>query len=229
MIYYTCFYQMSPYILIGLIGFNYFNFHFYRIDIKQLSDATFNSIIIIFVSIFTLLFIVLHILILFNELYNEGYVDTTIDNWKKNPIIDIEINNTNNNNNNDSIGFFKNIKGEKSQNIYKWRNYSFKFTRMEREYNYPKILENKYNKTINKNCGKDNLGNNLYFEGECPINYIEITNNPYPSLKNYENYNWKNISIDNYYLFYTNEYNEGEILIDLKISNNFGPCLKKTK
>ena len=117
---------------------------------------------------------------------------------KKNPIIDIEINNTNY----DSIGFFKNFKGKKSQNIYKWRNYSFKFTRMEREYNFPKILENKSNITINKNCGKDNLGNNLYFEGECPINYIEITNNPYPSLKNYENYNWKNISIDNYYLFY---------------------------
>jgi hypothetical protein len=93
---------MSPYILIGLIGFNYFNFHFYRIDIKQLSDATFNSIIIIFVFIFILLFIILHILILFNELYNEGYVDTIIDNWKKNPIIDIEINNTNY----DSIGFF---------------------------------------------------------------------------------------------------------------------------
>ena len=98
---------------------------------------------------------------------------------------------------------------------------------MGEEYNYPKILENKYNKTINKNCGKDNLGNNLYFEGECPINYIEITNNPYPSLKNYKKYNWKNISIDNYYLFYINEYNEGEILIDLKISNNFRPCLNK--
>jgi hypothetical protein len=132
-----------------------------------------------------------------------------------------------NNSNYDSIGFFKNIKGEKSQNIYKWRNYIFNFKRMGEEYNYPKILENKSNKTINKNCGKDNLGNNLYFEGECPINYIEITNNPYPSLKNYEKYNWKNISIDNYYLFYTNEYNEGEILIDLKISNNFGPCLNK--
>ena len=54
--------------------------------------------------------------------------------------MDIQINNLNNK---DSIEFFKNFKDEKSKNIYKWRKKSFKFKRMEREYNCPKIIKNK--------------------------------------------------------------------------------------
>ena len=67
----------------------------YSIDIEQFCKA------FVFIP-----FIIFPILILFNELYNEGYVDTIIDNWKKNPIMDIQINNLNNE---DSIGFFKNF------------------------------------------------------------------------------------------------------------------------
>ena len=85
------------------------------------------------------MFIIFHALIYFKDIYNDGYVDTIISNWNKNPIIDIEINNLNNS---DSIGFFKNFKGEKSKNIYKWKNKTFYFKRMERKYSFFKILKN---------------------------------------------------------------------------------------
>ena len=81
-------------------------------------------------------------MILFKDIYNEGYIDTIIDNWNKIPKIDIEINNLNNN---DSFGFFKNFKGEKSKNIYKWKNKTFYFKRMERKYSFIKILKNESN------------------------------------------------------------------------------------
>ena len=214
------YYIFSPFIIVGLI---YLSKHtFSKLNNIEYSNITRYFLIFIPIFIFISLFIIFHTLILIKEIYNEGYVDTLINNWKKNPIMDIEINNLNKIN---KIGFFKNFKDEQSTDIYKWKNKTFNFKRMEREYNYTKILqnENKYS----KKCGKDNLGNYLYFnkEEECPINYIEITNNTYPSLKSYENYTWKNISIDNYYLFYTNKYFEGEILIDLKVSNYLGPCL----
>ena len=171
-------------------------------------------------------FIIFPILILFKELYNEGYVDSIIDNWKKNPIMDIEINELNSK---DSIGFFKNFNGELSQNIYKWKGKSFNFKRLEKKYIYPKIINNIISNY--KSCGKDNQNNTLYLEkGKvCPINYIEITNNTKPTLENWENYNCNNKSIGNYNLFYCNNYTEGEILIDLKVSNIKGPCLNKKK
>ena len=58
--------------------------------------------------------------------------------------------------------------------------------------------------------------------------YIEITNNSNSSLDK-EKYNISKVNIDDYTIFYTNNYTEGEILIDLKISNMKGPCLNQKR
>ena len=78
-----------------------------------------------------------------------------------------------------------------------------------------------YTNKNGKICGKDSAGNNLYFpyDIECPINRIFISDS-YEDLPGY-----KNIQLNtNSYLFYTNQFTEGKIVIDLKINsdaNNF--------
>ena len=49
--YYYWYFQMIPYIVICLIGFNHLNFEFHGINLKKLFNITYNSIIIISVSI----------------------------------------------------------------------------------------------------------------------------------------------------------------------------------
>ena len=77
------------------------------------------------------------------------------------------------------------------------------------DYNYLII----YSSNNNKLCGKDNLGNNLYFPEniDCPINDIFISkNNEY--IRGYSR-----LTLDyNNYLYYTNKATEGKILIDLR-------------
>ena len=92
---------------------------------------------------------------------------------------------------------------------------------MNKKITYTYLMNIRENKNINKVCGKDSKGNNLYFPSNehCPINYIEFTSNEYPSLPNYEEYKWTTKSIDsNTYMHYTNDYIEGEILVHLRMS-----------
>ena len=78
-----------------------------------------------------------------------------------------------------------------------------------------KDLGKKKNK---KFCGYDNKNNKLYFKNECPINYIEITNQPKPS----KNFTFsKTLRLGNKkYLHYTNENIEGKILVEIDIKKN---------
>ena len=74
---------------------------------------------------------------------------------------------------------------------------------------------NTYSNNNGKLYGKDRFGNNLYFplNEECPINHIYIDNH----IFNNGSYNYTNIYLGNdEYLHFTNEYIEGNLLIDIK-------------
>ena len=127
----------------------------------------------------------------------------------------------------EQIGYFKNFPNEKSKKLYKWKGNYFSFKRKDGKYSYNNILSKK--KYPIKKCGVDNQGNELYFRenDECPINYVTISNKQ-PILDGVINY--KSIVIDGEQkLFYTNEYTNGRILIDFRISDINGPCLNKKK
>jgi hypothetical protein len=94
--------------------------------------------------------------------------------------------------------------------FYSWENKFFTIKK-HNNYNYMNIYSNKDGKL----CGKDSFGNNLFFpqNEECPINHIYIDNQNH----NNGSYNYTNIYLgESKYLHYTNEYIEGNILIDLK-------------
>ena len=75
---------------------------------------------------------------------------------------------------------------------------------------------NIYTNTNGKICGKDNFGNNLYFpdDVDCPINkiFVSYSNTYLPGYQKLRLNNGK-------FLYYTNEYIEGKIVTDLRISN----------
>ena len=93
-----------------------------------------------------------------------------------------------------------------------WKKNYFKFEKIK-DFNYINIFSNKNGKI----CGKDNYGNNLYFpeNKECPINNIFV------SEKN-ENLNgYTKLELFNgEFLYYTNEYIEGKIVINFMINPN---------
>ena len=104
------------------------------------------------------------------------------------------------------------------KNFNFWENKSFYVERYN-NLKYEDLIDNK--KGNKKFCGYDNKNNKLYFENECPINYIEITNDKKPS----KNLTFETIEFnDSKYLHYTNEYIEGKIIIDFKISSDKGLC-----
>ena len=75
-----------------------------------------------------------------------------------------------------------------------------------------------------KICGKDSYDNDLYFplDVECPINSIIISENKNFDIKGeYSRLNLKN----NYFLYYSNKKINEKIIIDLIISNHNGPEL----
>ena len=179
--------------------------------------------IIFLLFLLLLALIIFPTLLLFNGLYKEGYIDSITENWKKIPIMDIELSNDAK----EQIGYFKNFPDEKYKKLYKWKGNFFSFKRKSGKYYYNKILSNK--EYSNKKCGVDNQGNELYFREDdiCPINYVTISNTE-PILDGVIHY--KSIAInDEQKLFYTNEYTKGRILIDFRISDIKGPCLNKKK
>ena len=102
-----------------------------------------------------------------------------------------------------------------------WKDNYFYITRMDNKYNYKSLKKKGKNKKI---CGLDNNNKNLYFPNniECPINFIEITSSENCSIS--KNYNCISQKLNNnFYLHYSNEYINGKILIDFKISTNLLP------
>ena len=155
----------------------------------------------------------------------EGVYKDLFLNYKMSPIESINIKEINENMN--ELNYFDKEKpytlgkiqlrtDKKIEYLTNWKDKTFYISRMNKKYTYPNILNNEKK---GKYCGYDSNGNKLYFplNVECPINYIEFTQSKSPSLKEY---NFKTFQINqNTYMHYTNEYLEGKILIDLRISN----------
>ena len=164
---------------------------------------------------------------IFDNIYyynsNYNYYKELKYNWGQNPIKNIEISPKENyeiasiHTKYDKITF------------YDWRNNFFKIERLN-DFDYFNTLSS--NNKPKKRCGKDSIGNYLYFpeKVECPINHIFVGYSPKFAGINKTNLdNYKVLNLGNRYLYFTNNYTEGEILIDLKASTSgFQLNLEKT-
>ncbi len=186
--------------------------------LKKYNEISICLLFFLFLIIFFLLFLLID-----QRLYNEGYIQTIRENWKKAPIMDITLGYEN-----EKIGSFKNFKNKKSKDIYNWQGISFNFIRKSNKDIYTNIIKNIDSNT--KRCGKDSQGNILYFyeSDDCPINYVKIGSKNPPNEINGLKYKVLQLNEENY-LYFTNEYENGKILIDFKVSNFNGPCLNKNK
>ena len=192
----------------------------FKYDLMDLKSYNKHSLYFLF---FLFIIILLFLSLLIGErLYNESYIETIRQNWNKAPIMNITLGYRN-----EKIGSFKNFKNRKSQDIYNWQGISFNFIRKSNKYTYPNIIKDSNFPT--KKCGIDNQGNILYFNkyDDCPINYVKITSSIVPpeEIKDLK-HNVLKLNNDSY-LHFSNDYTNGKILIDFKISNFNGPCLNK--
>ena len=144
--------------------------------------------------------------ILFKE-YHDEYFNDFYDNWNKEPILNISVVGENEKN----IETLAKLNGK---NLMKWKGKYFQITRAKR--NYFELYSN--NKLNRKQCGVDSYGNILYFHDfeECPINFIEFSHNEKPF---YENFEYTTAKFDDStYIHFSNNFNEGKIIIDLSVS-----------
>ena len=140
--------------------------------------------------------LVFHILDIVNELKIFHILDNIMYNWEINPIFDIKLNKTK----------------KSSNSVLKWKGSLLELDRQE-YYDYLHINDDDYKKL----CGKDSLGNNLYYPDfmKCPINDIFILKYE----KDIKDYNRLKFD-DNSYLYFTNKKTDGKILIDFRISSD---------
>ena len=168
------------------------------------------SILIIFTLIFGTVLIK-------RRAFDDDNTKDLIRNWKSKPIYEIIL--SDESKESTPIGKFKGIKKKiKNQLLYFWEGKTFKLSYKEK-LNYKNIHDPK-----EKQCGYDNKKHKLFFPNkiECPINYIEITNNEKPSM---DDLSFTTLKINNLkYLHYTNQYIEGEILINFQIGIDNGIC-----
>ena len=180
----------------------------------------FSLIFAAFIFMITFLcYLSISIMFLKKKIFDDNNIKDLSFNWKSNPIQEINILDNSNTEKSNSIGNFKGIFNQiNEQEIYIWEGKKFYFKYYDKQY------KDLFNNKNTKVCGIDHLNNKLYFPNNinCPINYIEITKNPIPSITNLS---FKTLQIsNNKYLHYTNEYIEGRILIDLKIASKNGFC-----
>ena len=176
----------------------------------------------IILSLPLIICVILNCILLFDiKEYKDGVFNDFYKNWEQNPIYSIEITE---NGEKLSLG-----KSQKNQDLFIWKGKSFYVKRYESDYfkSFKREIDNVYKMNL-KLCGIDSNGNHLYFEN-CPINYIEFSSksNPYISK---EQFNVQTIKIDDStYLHYSNKFINGKILIDLHISDHYGPCSYRNK
>ena len=164
--------------------------------------------------IFTIIF---GIVLIKRRTFNDNNTKDLIGNWKSKPIYEIIL--LDESKESIPIGEFKGIKKKiKNQLLYFWEGKTFKLSDKEK-LNYKNIHDSK-----EKQCGIDSKKNKLFFPNKIdyPINYIEITNNEKPSM---DDLSFTTLKINNFkYLHYTNQYIEGEILINFQIGIDNGIC-----
>ena len=148
-----------------------------------------------YVSFYLLFKMIFEILDFVNDSKIFPIYDNIIYNWKINPIRNIQLS-----------SYY-----EDSESFIRWKDYILKIERL-RDFNYINI----YSSSNTKLCGKDNLGNNLYFPEniDCPINDIFITSNEV----NFPDYTKVELDNNNF-LYYTNQATNGKLLIDFRINS----------
>ena len=144
--------------------------------------------------------------------YNDGVFKDFYNNWEKKPIISIKIES-----NGEKLSLGKSLENE---DLFIWKGKQFYVERGQSD--YFEAFDDKNILDLNL-CGTDSNGNHLYFE-KCPINYIEFSSNSNPYISK-QQYKVQTIQIDSStYLHYSNEFINGKILIDLHVSDFYGPC-----
>jgi len=150
--------------------------------------------------------------------YNDGVFNDFYNNWKQKPIYSIQIES-----NGEKLSLGKSLNNE---DLFIWKGKTFYVLRQKTDY-FEAYNIGKKNLDL-KLCGIDSNGNYLYFES-CPINYIEFSSNSNPYISK-EEYEVQTIQIDNStYLHYSNNFINGKILIDLHVSDYYGPCSNTKK
>ena len=139
--------------------------------------------------IFTILCFVFNCLAFIYKPYNEEWYKDVIENWKLSPINSIEINHDNLNDVLNNKIIFNTID-------------IITLKRIKSKYNYKYLFLN--NDKNHHPCGMDIFNNFLFLPNnmECPINFIELSNNKSPMDKKF-NYTTITIS-DNLFLHYSN-------------------------
>ena len=163
---------------------------------KNFLNIDYKVLTFIFCIFLTLSKIPIEVLDLINDSKIFPIYKNVMYNWKINPIKSIHLYNST----------------EHLASYINWKGYILELERLN-DFNYINI----YSTSITKLCGKDNLGNNLYFPEniDCPINDIFISKKV-ESIPGYTRLELDN----NNYLYYTNQTTEGKLLIDFRISSD---------
>ena len=161
--------------------------------------------------------------------YNDPTFNYLVNNWLMKPIIDIKITDEkkitsiNKLDNQKNLGYIKFSK-ELSKDINSWEGKNLEII-LHNSYYYPNFF--KFAKSENKKlCGKDSQNNELYIPSNenCPINYIEITNETHSKI-DCEQYKCKSYTLNNgKKIFFSNNYISGYILVQLRVSTENGIC-----
>ena len=139
--------------------------------------------------------------------YNEFNYKELMKDWKSSPI--------------SSISLKSEFSNGQISTAYEYeKNYlleMFNFKYMDDSYDYEYLLKEDLSDKDYRPCGIDSRGNSLYLPNdiECPINEIEISNNPFPS----KGYDFSTIHLfANYYLHYSNKNYSGYIINSFDIN-----------
>lgn len=172
-----------------------------RVDIR---------IIFLLIPVFPL-YVAICVFNVLNDLEIRKLYTNTIQNWESSPIISIEETDLKTY----EIGHIILNDTEKEEKIsfYAWQGKNIKVNRLE-DYNYMNIYPEKKGKV----CGKDSLGNDLYFpeDVECPINDIIAGSLPIGYVAS----DYKSVTIGGTTFYYTNKKTDGYILTELKVGND---------
>ena len=171
-------------------------------NLEEIKDYNLKySMIFIFILLFTGMIYLIKLILNSNKINYR--LDNIKNNWGKNPIKSI-------------------ILDENNSPEINWKNNALIYERLS-EFNYKNIFY-EYKFKDSKICGKDSYDNDLYFpkDVECPINDIIITEK--------ENFDTKGeysklILKNNYFLYYTNKKIDGKIIINLIKNKHNGPEL----
>ena len=171
-----------------------FNTKFFLIEDKEEKDL-FRYFLSLSVPIY-IQFFVFEIFDILNDVEINKDYKNNIYNWNMNPIKSIKLININNESNYD----------------FQWKSEYFTTEKLN-DFDYINLYQNSNGKI----CGKDSFGTDLYFPNDvdCPINKIYFSSSE-QDLPDYQKIKLN----DNKYIYYTNTFIEGKILVELRISQN---------